>query len=115
MEKIKSKQTDGFKAKVQRILYADTNTSSSADDSDENPQNHTKSCTDLRTTVTEQLDNNVELLHKYEEYISRQLSVVRKMRQKGIITVSSKQSVSHDLVESNVPEDHPELCGEGTS
>ena len=102
MEKTKREQTGDFKAKVQHILYPESNTSSSDDDSQNNMEP-----LDQRVRITDhpELDNGVELLHRHEEFITKQLNAVRKLRQKGILAVSSKQSVD-DLVGNDV-EQHP--------
>ena len=104
MEKIKREQTHDFKAKVQRILYTESNKSSSDDDS--------QALLDQRRPITEhsELDNGVELLHRHEEFITKQLDTVRKLQQKGILAVSSKRRlVEHDVFE----EEHP--SGKGLS
>lgn len=113
MEETKREQTEDFKAKVQRILYP--NNCSSDDDSQDNIE-----LLDQRRLITghseprSELDNGVELLHRHEEFITKQLNTVRKLRQKGILAVSSKQRVDHlvdnevdDDVPSNVLEEHP--------
>jgi len=102
------KQTD-FKSKVQHILYPGSNTSSSEDDALNNDQlelNQHHQC-------IAELDKSVEVLKRHEEFIARQLNAARKIRQKGILAVSSKQGV--DLVENdarNVLEEE-QLSGKG--
>lgn len=96
MENTKSEKNDNFKAKVHRILY-ESNTSSSDDDSltfAELPEQ--------RRQVTDELElSAVELLHRHEEFITKQRNAVIKMQQKGILTVSSKYRVD-GLVENGV-------------
>lgn len=101
MEKImeiNSKRTD-FKSKVQHILYPESNTSSSEDDTLNNDQ---LELLNQHQPIAE-LDNNVEVLKRHEEFIAKQLSAARKIRQKGILAVSSKQGV--DLVENDARND----------
>ena len=98
MEGTKREQTDDFKAKVQQILYPE---STSDDDTQDNIEP-----LDQRRPITgrSELDNGVELLHRHEEFITKQLNTVSKLRQKGILAVSSKQRIDH-LVDNEVDND----------
>lgn len=116
MESIKFKQNDKFKARVKQILHPESNTSSSGDDCNvESP--------DKRPPVTAPVTDDSEaaalrLLHKHEEFIAKQLNAVRKMQQKGILTVSSKQSTDdreNDETNDVVKEEQLEASGEGSS
>ena len=94
MEKIERKPSDHFKAKVQRILYPESNTISSDDDSQNNievPDRYEPSTE--RLAPRSELDNGAELFHRHEKFITKQVTAVRKLHQKGILAVSSKQRV----------------------
>lgn len=114
MENIKSEQNDKFKAKVKRILYPESNSSSSDDDSLSNTK-----LLDQRQPITDRckLDDDVEILRRHEEFITKQLHAVIKMRQRGILAVSSKQSnddlMENDGVNSDGVKEQP--SGEGSS
>ena len=94
MKKIERKPSDHFKAKVQRILYPESNTISSDDDSQNNievPDQYEPSTE--RLAPRSELDNGTELFHRHEKFITKQVTAVRKLHQKGILAVSSKQRV----------------------
>ena len=101
MEETKRELTDDFKAKVQRILYPDSNNCSSDDDSQDNIE-LLDQCRPI--SGHSELDDGVELLHRHEEFITKQLNTVRKLRRKGILAVSSKQKVEN-LVDNEVDND----------
>ena len=89
---IKREPTDHFKEKLQRILYPESNTSSSDDDSYSIIEDQHEPST-KRPEPRAEIDSGAELFHRHEEFITKQLNAVRKLRQKGILAVSSKQRV----------------------
>lgn len=92
-----------FKSRVQQILYPKNSPSCSDDDSLNNIE-----VLDQDRSVTqpsEPGDSNIELLRRHEDFIARQLNAARKIQQKGILTVSSRQKVDQNdlLAEEDLP------------
>lgn len=117
MENNKIEQNDKFKAKVKQILYPSSTSSSDDDCTAELPVLDDRPS--VTSSATDASEAALRLLHKHEEFITKQLSAVRRMRQKGILTVSSKQSTD-DLVENDegndvLKEEQLEASGEGAS
>ena len=75
-----------FKERAHRYLY-------SKDSSDESEEIYEP---EVGTDVTS-FDPRDKLFERHEEFIKRQLAVVKRIQLKGILTVSSKQSVEEPL------------------
>ena len=119
MENIKAEQNDKFKAKVKHILYPSSTSSSDDDYTAELLDGRPPVTASVTASVTSDSEAALRLLHRHEEFITKQLGAVRKMQQKGILTVSSKQSTD-DLGENDerndvLKEEQLDVSGEGSS